>query len=169
MKKLTAYAAAVAAICVLVAAPAADAARAAPVAEAISSGAQVDTMLRLINSGRRSAGLPRLRSSPTLARAARFKLARIAACGEFSHTPCGARFTATFRAAGWRGGMIGENIACGGSYLGSPPVIFRSWMSSPGHRANIMRRSFHREGLAVGTVVLPRAGRVRLWVNTFGA
>jgi uncharacterized protein YkwD len=168
MRRLTAYAAALATICVLVPASAAHAARTARATGATSSGAEVDTMLGLINSARRTHGLPSLRSSATLARAARLKLARIAACAEFSHTPCGAPFTATFRAAGWHGATMGENIAFGTSSLGGPTAVFQSWMGSPGHRANIMQRAFHREGLAVGDVVLPDVGPVRLWVNAFG-
>ena len=125
-------------------------------------------MRRLINQARRRAGVPALRPNRVLRRAAALKVGRIASCGQFTHTPCGAPFTATFRAAGWRRGTMGENIAFGGSSLGSAQAIFQSWMNSPGHRANIMSRSFRLEGLAVRTVSLPGVGSVRLWAQTFG-
>ena len=144
--------------------------KAAPAATvaASSTAGEIATMRQLINQTRRSAGLPALRANRTLDRAARFKLHRIGACHEFSHTPCGSPFTSTFRAAGWRRPTMGENIAWGTSYLGAAPAILQSWMASPGHRANILDRSFRYGGLAVGTVTLPGVGAVRLWVNTFG-
>ena len=145
-------------------------AQAAPAAAVTASSAagEITTMRQLINQTRRSAGLPALRANRTLDRAARLKLHRIGACHEFSHTPCGSPFTSTFRAAGWRRGTMGENIAWGTSYLGAAPAILQSWMASPGHRANILDRSFRYGGLAVGAVTLPGVGSVRLWVNTFG-
>jgi uncharacterized protein YkwD len=143
----------------------------ASVATARMAGAAGDlaTMRRLINQTRQRAGLPILRPNRVLRRAAGLKLGRIASCGQFTHTPCGAPFTTAFRAAGWHRGTMGENIAFGGASLGSPAAIFQSWMNSPGHRANIMSRSFRYEGLAVRTVGLPGIGAVRVWVNTFGA
>jgi uncharacterized protein YkwD len=143
--------------------------KAAPLTvQAASASGDLSTMRRLINGARRSAGRSALRPNRVLRRAAALKLRRIAACGQFTHTPCGAPFTATFRAAGWHGGTMGENIAFGSSYLGGPQAIFRSWMNSPGHRANIMSRSFRYEGLAVRTVSLPGIGSVRVWAQTFG-
>jgi uncharacterized protein YkwD len=96
------------------------------------------------------------------------KVGRIASCGQFTHTPCGAPFTAAFRSAGWRRGTMGENIAFGSSSLGTPQAILQSWLQSPGHRANLLSRSFRYQGLAVRTVPLPGIGAVRVWVNTFG-
>jgi uncharacterized protein YkwD len=133
-----------------------------------SSAAQVRAMRCLVGATRRGARLPALRSNRTLARAARLKAGRIQACGSFSHTPCGAPFTAAFRAAGWRRGTMGENIAFGQAALGTPRAIFNSWMASPGHRANLLRREFRLHGLAVRNATLPGVGTVRLWVHTFG-
>ena len=133
-----------------------------------SAAAQVGAMSCLVNAARRGAGLPALRSHRTLGRAARLKGARIEACGTFSHTPCGAPFTAAFRAAGWHGTM-GENIAFGQASQGTPRAILNAWLQSPGHRANLMRRGFRVQGLAVRSASLPGIGSVRLWVHTFGA
>jgi len=144
--------------------------QAAPAATftAARAGGEVASMRRMINRARHRGGRRSLRRNRTLDRAARLKLARIGACGQFTHTPCGSPFTSTFRAAGWHRGTMGENIAYGSSYLGAAPAILRSWMHSPGHRANILRRSFRYQGLAVGTVTLAGVGQVRVWVNTFG-
>jgi uncharacterized protein YkwD len=149
------------------ASPTAHAAPAATVTGA-SASAEVATMRRMINETRRRAGLPKLRASRKLDRAARLKLHRIDACHQFSHTPCGSPFTSTFRAAGGRRATMGENLAWGTSYLAAAPAILQSWMASPGHRANILRGKFRYGGFAVGTVTLAGVGAVRLWVNTFG-
>jgi uncharacterized protein YkwD len=46
--------------------------------------------------------------------------------------------------------FIGENIGGGkGRAAGSPIVVFRSWMHSPPHRANILDPSFHDFGVGV--------------------
>lgn len=46
--------------------------------------------------------------------------------------------------------LIGENIGGGeGRASGSPIAVFRSWMHSPTHRANILDPSFHDFGVGV--------------------
>jgi uncharacterized protein YkwD len=170
-KSIATAATVVVALAVAAPATAADAATkpsAAATVTAVSARGEIATMRGMINQTRRSAGLRPLRRNSKLDRAARLKLARIGACHQFSHTPCGTSFTSTFSAAGWRRPTMGENIAWGTSSLGVPPAILRSWMGSPGHRANILSRSFRYGGLAVGTVTLSGVGQVRLWVNTFG-
>jgi uncharacterized protein YkwD len=129
---------------------------------------QVRAMSCLVNAARRGAGLPALSSNGKLGRAAQLKGERIEACGTFSHTPCGAPFTAAFRAAGWHGTM-GENIAFGQAAQGTPRAILNAWLQSPGHRANLLHRTFRVHGLAVRTAQLPGVGTVRLWVHAFGA
>jgi uncharacterized protein YkwD len=134
-----------------------------------SSAAQISAMRCLVAATRRGAGVPALHANHTLARAARLKGGRIQACGSFSHTPCGAPFTAAFRAAGWHRGTMGENIAFGQAAQGTPRAILNAWLQSPGHRANLLNRRFRVHGLAVRSATLPAVGTVRLWVHTFGA
>jgi uncharacterized protein YkwD len=43
----------------------------------------------------------------------------------------------------------GENIAWGEKGLSTPKSIVKAWMGSPGHRANILDRSFREIGLGV--------------------
>ena len=46
--------------------------------------------------------------------------------------------------------FTGENIGGGaGSRFGSPIAVFRQWMRSPPHRANILDRDFHDFGVGV--------------------
>ncbi len=44
---------------------------------------------------------------------------------------------------------IGENIAWGSLWLGSPRAIVASWMASAGHRANILDRRYRETGIGV--------------------
>ena len=45
--------------------------------------------------------------------------------------------------------VLGENIAWGSDRLGTPQAIVQAWMNSPGHRANILSRSFKEIGIGV--------------------
>ena len=54
------------------------------------------------------------------------------------------------RARGW---SLGENIAWGTGRLATAAQIHRSWMNSPGHRANILQRSFREIGIGIETGV----------------
>jgi uncharacterized protein YkwD len=47
------------------------------------------------------------------------------------------------------GYTLGENIAWGTLWLGTPHSIVRAWMNSPGHRANILNRSYRYTGIGI--------------------
>lgn len=95
-------------------------------------------MLELINQARATAGVPPLKFSPNLNRAAAWKSADGGSNGlggGFSHTDSLGRAPATrARDCGYASGMA-ENIAYGSS---SAQTIFGMWMNSSGHRANIL-------------------------------
>lgn len=55
----------------------------------------------------------------------------------------------------------GENIAAG---YNTPTSVFKGWMSSPGHRRNILSTSFTQIGM--GDAVHPRSGK-RFWCVVF--
>jgi len=44
---------------------------------------------------------------------------------------------------------VGENIAWGSLWLGTPRAIVAAWMASPGHRANILDARFRETGIGV--------------------
>ena len=48
------------------------------------------------------------------------------------------------RAAGYSGGLMGENIAAG---YPSPKAVVEGWIDSPGHRANLLRADFEHIGI----------------------
>ena len=74
----------------------------------------------------------------------------------FSHTsPDGTTFVDRIRASGYLSGArswsVGENIAWGTGSRSAPRSIARSWMNSPGHRANILSRSFRHIGIGIAS------------------
>jgi uncharacterized protein YkwD len=109
--------------------------------------------LCLVNRERAAAGLPALLSSPQLAVAATAHSADMVANGYFSHDSLDGRdLVERIRAAGWSttgSWRAGENIAWGSGSYGSPRHIVRSWMNSPGHRANILNAAFREAGSGV--------------------
>ncbi len=68
------------------------------------------------------------------------------------------------RAAGFRGRQIGENIAAG---QGSPNQAMQSWLTSPGHCANVMNPMFTQMGAAYATGARSELGIY--WTMVFGA
>jgi uncharacterized protein YkwD len=135
-----------------------------------ASGACIDTQLRpsaanlalvdaatlcLVNRERTSRGLHALRADTDLQRAARTHSAEMASGDYFDHVaPSGSTPLTRMRAAGYIfssqiGYAIGENIAWGTLYLATPNAIVAGWMASPGHRANILDRSFRETGVGV--------------------
>jgi uncharacterized protein YkwD len=127
---------------------------------------QERAMLCLTNAARQAAGRAPLTGLGGLDRAAARKSADILRCDEFSHEACGRDFTYWIeRLADCR--SAAENIAWGTGSLASPRSIFRSWMHSAGHRANILGP--YREigiGLRVGD--LEGSAAAHVWTQNFG-
>ena len=105
------------------------------------------------NLDRARYGLQPLRESAELNRAAAVRAKEIAE--KFSHTrPDGSRWNTVSSAA------LAENIARGHN---SPARVAAAWLSSPGHRANILRESYGSIGVAALNV-----NGVMHWVQLFG-
>ena len=106
-----------------------------------------------VNAERAKYGLSALRENPELTRAACVRANEIVR--SFSHTrPNGESWSSVSTAA------RGENIAKGHSTVAR---VMAAWMSSEGHRANILRESFGSIGVCAIDV-----GGVRYWVQLFG-
>jgi uncharacterized protein YkwD len=128
---------------------------------------QERAMLCLTNAARKAAGKPPLTGLGGLHRAAARKSADILRCDEFSHEACGRDFAYWIERLADCGASA-ENIAWGTGSLASPRAIFRSWMRSSGHRANILGP--YREigiGLRVGDLEGNAAAHV--WTQNFGS
>lgn len=128
---------------------------------------QEKAMLCLVNAARDAAGRPALAGLGGLHRAAARKSADILRCDEFSHEACGREFTHWIESlAGCR--SAAENIAWGSGPLGSPRAIFRAWLNSAGHRANILG-PYSRTGLGLRVGSLEGNASAHVWTQTFGA
>jgi uncharacterized protein YkwD len=124
-----------------------------PTAQA-SAATLANAALCLVNQERTSRGLKPLSANRRLANAARGHAQDMVARGYFSHdTEGGGTFVDRIRKAGYVPARVfptlGEDLAWGSGTLGTPREIVKSWMASPGHRANILSRAFREGGMGV--------------------
>ena len=112
-----------------------------------------DEVVRQVNLERAKRGLGALKVSAELSRAARIRANEITR--KFSHTrPDGTAWRTVSSAA------YGENIAMGQR---TADKVMAAWMTSSGHRANILRASYGSIGVCA--VV---SGGVTYWAQLFG-
>lgn len=128
-------------------------------------------MLCLVGAARERYGLPPFTQSEALRRSAIEKDDDLLRCNEFSHTACGRDFSFWIRESGymsadcWR---VGENLAWGIDGQGTVTAIFRAWMRSPAHRANILG-DFGETGIDLRVGPLGGLTGVHLWTQHFGS
>ena len=102
-------------------------------------------MLALVNADRAANGLNALVWDDALAAGARAQSRDMAEQGYFSHTsPTYGGFAERFRAAGFTTGG-GENIA----HYGSIEKAEAAFLSSEGHRANLLSKTYKRVGIGI--------------------
>jgi uncharacterized protein YkwD len=124
----------------------------------------------MLNWARAQDRRTRLVRRPALQRAAALKGERVASCGQFSHTPCGAAVTAAVRASGYRYATFGENLFAGTSGQVSARDVVAAWLQSPPHRANVLNPRFRDVGAApVLAHGLLDGGDAVVWTATFGS
>ncbi|MEU1079349.1 CAP domain-containing protein [Streptomyces sp. NPDC005908] len=119
---------------------------AAPKPSATASGA-VARVVELVNAERAGAGCSPVTANATLNTAAQRHSEDMASTGTMSHTGSdgsdpGARITR----AGYTWSTYGENVAYGYS---TPEQVMQGWMTSPGHKANILNCSFKEIGVGL--------------------
>lgn len=120
-----------------------------PVPEAYSSAITSDTIVELTNRSRLLYGLPALSENQVLARAAQAKADDMLAKGYFSHnTPDGKTPWDFVKAAGYRYLSAGENLAVN---FTEAEKVDAAWMNSPGHRANIVNKTFEEIGIGIAS------------------
>jgi uncharacterized protein YkwD len=111
-------------------------------------------ILCLHNQIRARHHLPLLRINRKLVHAAAGHSASMVRQRYFDHTePTGATFVQRIERARYvrpnQAWSLGENIAWGTGELASPAGVMRAWMHSPGHRANILHRSYREVGIGI--------------------
>jgi len=116
----------------------------------------VQAVLGLVNDARADYDVASLAVHPALAYAARVRSITMATAQKLSHTG----WLETIYAAGYPGGLLGENIAYG---YGSPSSVMSAWLASAGHRANILRPAYRYIGIGC---VIDSKGR-RWWTQDF--
>lgn len=126
----------------------------------------VDSIVASMNRERAAYGLGPLELEPRLSLAAEDRVGDMLAKRYFDHvSPDGVNPFSWVKARGYRYRMIGENLALG--YRSSESVV-TGWMSSPGHRANILKDGFDEVGIAVVDASPRRGYRGPLVVALYG-
>lgn len=106
----------------------------------------VDAIVEAMNRERAARGLGPLRLNDQLTLAAGDRIGDMFAKHYFDHvSPDGIEPFVWARQRGYRYSIIGENLAVG--YRGT--AVVDGWMRSPGHRENILQRSFDEVGIAI--------------------
>ena len=115
--------------------------------EATSLNQTERSLLSVVNEVRGTHGLRPLKVDPALARVARSYTATMLRTGVFAHGDMFGRLSRS----GAAGPTYGENLAWGTGPYATARQIVRSWMGSPGHRANLLRPGWTRIGLGALT------------------
>ena len=119
-------------------------------------------VIELTNAERGRVGVAPLAPSATLALAAQGYAEVLAEGPCFGHN-CGSTLSERLDRAGYRERAAwGENIASG---YATPEAVVAGWMSSTGHRANILSDQYR--DLGVGVAIAGDTGRL-YWVQNFG-
>jgi uncharacterized protein YkwD len=105
-----------------------------------------EKMLDLVNEERQKEGLPALKADPEMRVIARAHSRDMFARSYFSHySPEGETVADRARKAGIPYLVAGENLALAQTLR----IAHRGLMNSPGHRANILQKSFGRVGIGI--------------------
>jgi uncharacterized protein YkwD len=133
--------------------------------------------LCLVNVERTSRGERALKSDSQLQQAAQSHSISMAANDYFEHdgrdgdTPLSRLRATGYIFSSHIGYAIGENIGWGTLWLATPKAIVASWMASPGHRANILDKTFRESGIGVSPhplVSLARGQSGAIYTQDFG-
>jgi uncharacterized protein YkwD len=133
--------------------------------EAAGGGAAAATeIVALTNAQRSHAGLAPLATDALLMQAAQIHADQMASLGQMAHVLPGAKDPDPLdrlTAVGYKWQAYAENVAYG---QGSPSAVLDAWMSSSGHRANILNTGLTQLGTGVAR---DGAGRP-YYVQVFG-
>ena len=120
-------------------------------APAPSLSGVASAIVELTNAERRNGGLADLRAEARLMHAAQLQADQVASLRRLEHVLPEAAYPAPadrLAAAGYAWRAYGENLASGQR---SASEAVTDWMSSPGHRANIMNGTFTEIGIGYAT------------------
>ena len=101
-------------------------------------------LLNAVNATRAAHGLQPVRFDPALERAARANSTDMLRTSSFAH----GAFARRLHAFGAHGPFLGENLAWGAGSFGAASTVIQAWLTSPAHRANLLRPGFERIGIS---------------------
>jgi uncharacterized protein YkwD len=130
-------------------------------------------ILCLHNQIRAARHLPLLKQNPKLVKAAVAHSSNMVDDGYFNHTdPGGDTFVDRILVSGYvrrnAGWTLGENLAWGTGDLSTPQGVMNSWMASPGHKANILKRAYREVGIGIRLGVPSDGGVGATYTTDFG-
>lgn len=141
-------------------APKATASPSAPQPAAPAASGATAKVVALVNSERAKVGCSAVKVNAKLTKAAQDHSQDMAAHKNMSHTGSdGSNPGDRITRAGYSWSTYGENVAYGYS---TPESVMQGWMTSPGHKANILNCSFKEIGVG-----LAQPGSY--WTQDFGA
>ena len=137
-----------------------------PLSPVVSApSAQGDEIVIRTNAERKALGLPQLARNAALMNAAQLQADQMAALTRMAHELPGAAYPnldSRLDAVGYRTRASGENVAEG---YPTAAAVVAGWMTSPGHRSNIVSTHYTEMG---GGVATGKNGR-RYYAQVFGA
>ena len=126
----------------------------------------------LVNVERRKHGRAKLRANSGLALAGQRHARDMVRKRYFAHNSrAGRDFKERIVRTGYTRGsaaILGENLAWGSHNLATPRAIVRSWMNSPGHRANILQPKFRHIGIGIVRSAPSRVNNAATYAAEFG-
>ena len=146
---------------------------AGPAVAAVRHDLQTD-VLRLVNAERAKQGLHAVRLDPALERAAAAHAGDMLARDYFSHTTPEGRTgvdrarRAGYRTTGYRSWRLGEVIAWGVSWKGTPEAVVDGWMHSAYHRSVILGKAWRDVGVACIEGSFQGSGPSHMFTVDFG-
>jgi uncharacterized protein YkwD len=131
-------------------------------------------VLCLHNQIRQQHNLPLLKDNSKLRRAAAGHSGDMVDEGYFDHTtPDGSSFVDRIIGSGYvkrnDAWTLGENLAWGTGDLSTANGVMQAWMSSSGHKANILKRSYKELGIGIRLGTPGDAGVGATFTADFGA
>lgn len=137
-----------------------------PVVTAASLSINANIVLAYTNAERYRNDLPLLSSDTVLSQVAQRKMEDLFARQYFAHdAPTGEGVGDLAKDAGYTYIAVGENLALG-DFTSSKRVV-DAWMESPGHRENILSKSYTEIGIAAGRSTY-KGKRTWIIVQSFG-
>jgi uncharacterized protein YkwD len=126
--------------------------------------------LCLLNAERKKRGLAPLKENSKLDKASVGHSRDMVRRKYFEHGDFAGRIKASGYLSGALSYGIGENIAWGGGGYSTPRSIVSMWMHSPGHRANILSRTFKEIGIGIarGAPESGQGGDAATYTTDFG-